>query len=121
VLRDIEWLLNTKSRLDFEGLGEFGETETSILNLGMPDPAGKIADAAHIAQLERDLETALMRFEPRIVPDTLSVKAVRGAGERPGSPNVIAFEISGELWASPINEQLHLKTEFDLETGKCRL
>ena len=121
VLRDIEWLLNTKSRLADEGLGEFGETETSILNLGMPDPAGKIADAAHIAELERDLETALLRFEPRIVPDTLAVKAVRGGGERAGSPNVLAFEISGELWASPINEQLHLKTEFDLETGKCRL
>jgi type VI secretion system protein ImpF len=122
VLRDIEWLLNTKSRLAHEGLAEFGETESSVLNLGMPDPAGKIADASQMAQLEKDLEVALLRFEPRIVPDTLSVKAIRAAGDRSGSsPNILSFEISGELWASPINEQLHLKTEFDLETGQCRL
>jgi type VI secretion system protein ImpF len=122
VLRDIEWLLNAKSRLEHEGLAEFPETEASVLNFGMPDPAGKITDRMTITQIEKNVAAALLRFEPRIIADSLVVKVIdtssRGATS---SPNVLAFSISGELWASPMNEQLHLKTEIDLETGKCRL
>ena len=122
VLRDIEWLLNAKSRLEQEGFAEFAEVEVSVLNLGMSDPAGKSTDKTTISLIEKNIATALLRFEPRIIPDSLVVKFIetpsRGATS---SPNVLAFSITGELWASPMNEQLHLKTEIDLETGKCRL
>ncbi|MBV8587783.1 MAG: GPW/gp25 family protein, partial [Verrucomicrobia bacterium] len=98
------------------------ETELSVLNFGMSDPAGKSTDKTTIGLIERNIATALLRFEPRIIPDSLVVKVIetssRGATS---SPNVLAFSITGELWASPMNEQLHLKTEIDLETGKCRL
>jgi type VI secretion system protein ImpF len=64
----------------------------------------------------------LLRFEPRINADSLMVKVVESpANEASASPNVLTFSITGELWASPMNEELHLKTEIDLETGKCRL
>jgi type VI secretion system protein ImpF len=122
VLRDIEWLLNAKSRLAHEGFADFPETEASVLNFGMPDPTGRSSGKATIAEIEKNIATALLRFEPRIVADSLVVKstepAARGATS---SPNIIAFSITGELWASPMNEELHLKTEIDLETGKCRL
>jgi type VI secretion system protein ImpF len=122
VLRDIEWLLNSKSRLEQEGFAEFPETEVSVLNFGMSDPAGKSSDKTTISLIEKNIATALLRFEPRIIPDSLVVKLIetssRGATS---SPNVLAFSITGELWASPMNEELHLKTEIDLETGKCRL
>lgn len=122
VLRDIEWLLNAKSRLAHEGFADFPETEASVLNFGMPDPAGKSTDRPTIAQIEKDIAAALLRFEPRIVADSLVVKAVdTSTREATPSPNVLTFSITGELWASPMNEELHLKTEIDLETGKCRL
>ena len=122
MLRDIEWLLNAKSRLEQEGFADFPETELSVLNFGMSDPAGKSTDKTTISLIERNIATALLRFEPRIIPDSLVVKLIetssRGAKF---SPNVLAFSITGELWASPMNEELHLKTEIDLETGKCRI
>jgi type VI secretion system protein ImpF len=36
-------------------------------------------------------------------------------------PSVLAFEIRADLWASPMPEQLYLKTQIDLETGQCVL
>jgi type VI secretion system protein ImpF len=122
VLRDIEWLLNAKSRLAHEGFADFPETETSVLNFGMPDPAGRSTDRQTIAQIEKDIAAALLRFEPRIIADSLVVKLIEtSTSQAPSSPNLLAFSITGELWASPMNEELHLKTEIDLETGKCRL
>jgi type VI secretion system protein ImpF len=122
VLRDIEWLLNAKSRLAHEGFADFPETEVSVLNFGMQDPAGKSTDKTTINLIEKNIATALLRFEPRIIADSLVVKLIE-TSSRPAasSPNVLAFSITGELWASPMNEELHLKTEIDLETGKCRL
>jgi type VI secretion system protein ImpF len=122
VLRDIEWLLNAKSRLAHEGFADFPETEASVLNFGMPDPTGRGSGSATIAQIEKNIATALLRFEPRIVADSLVVKSTETVSRGgTSSPNVIAFSIAGELWTSPMNEELHLKTEIDLETGKCRL
>jgi type VI secretion system protein ImpF len=122
VLRDIEWLLNAKSRLALEGFADFPQTEASVLNFGMPDPAGRSTGNATIAEIEKNITTALLRFEPRIVADTLVVKSMENPSRTlSASPNVLAFSITGELWATPMNEELHLKTEIDLETGKCRL
>lgn len=122
VLRDIEWLLNAKSRLAHEGFADFPETENSVLNFGMPDPAGRSTDRPTIGQIEKDIAAALLRFEPRIIADSLAVNVVESpTNEASASPNVLTFSITGELWASPMNEELHLKTEIDLETGKCRL
>jgi type VI secretion system lysozyme-related protein len=121
VLRDIEWLLNAKSRLAHEGFADFPEAEVSVLNFGMSDPAGKSTDRATISLIEKNIATALLRFEPRIIPDSLVVKLIETSSRAAtSSPNVLAFSITGELWASPMNEELHLKTEIDLETGKCR-
>jgi type VI secretion system protein ImpF len=121
VLRDIEWLLNAKSRLAHEGFADFPEAEVSVLNFGMSDPAGKSTDRTTISLIEKNIATALLRFEPRIVPDSLVVKLIETSSRAAtSSPNVLAFSITGELWASPMNEELHLKTEIDLETGKCR-
>src|SRR5215469_1603694 len=102
VLRDIEWLLNAKSRLEHEGLADFPETQGSVLNFGMPDPAGKGTDRPTIAQIEKDIAAALLRFEPRIIADSLVVKLVETpTSETSASPNVLTFSITGELWASP--------------------
>ena len=92
VLRDIEWLLNAKSRLEGEGFADFPQTEASVLNFGMPDPAGKSTDRPTIAQIEKNITEALLRFEPRIIADSLVVKLVEtSTHEATPSPNVLAF------------------------------
>jgi type VI secretion system protein ImpF len=117
VLRDIAWLMNSKAHLESEDITSFGEVARSVLNFGVPDLCGQLAGGVDLASIEGRFLEAIKAFEPRIIPETLTIKAVRG-GETLG-PNMLAFEIRGDLWASPVPEQLHIKTHIDMETGQC--
>ena len=118
-LRDLRWLLNTKCHQPDEGLGEFSEVERSVFNFGMPDPAGRSVRDVDIVEIERQIRDAILRFEPRILPETLRVKAMAAHERARTVPNTVGFEIRGTLWASPLPELFHVKTEIDLENGEC--
>lgn len=118
VLRDLRWLLNASAHIPGE-LDDFGEVSRSVLNYGSVDLSGRMVSSLGLAELERNLTAAIRAFEPRILPDTVKIKALVGATV--GSPNTIALEIRGELWATPHPEELYIKTEIDLDTGVCKL
>jgi type VI secretion system protein ImpF len=114
VLRDMEWLLNASAHIPEEGgeglrLADFPEARRSVLNFGARQLCGLIAP--DMARLEVELSEAIQLFEPRILKNTLTIKATM---ER----NVIALDIRGELWATPIPEQLFIRTRIDTETGQ---
>ena len=92
----------------------------SAINYGLPDLSGKTASGLDIAEVERRLRQAIWDFEPRILRDTVEIKAIAAETES-GSPNQIVFEVSGELWGQPLPERLYLKTELDLEIGEIRV
>jgi len=117
VLRDLSWLLNTPCHSPGEPIFEFPEAKTSVLNYGKPDFTGKTASTVNPHQLEVDIARAIRLYEPRILPDSISVQAV--PENNSSSPNRIAFEIRGLLWANPLPEEFHLQTTVDLETGQC--
>lgn len=119
VLRDLRWLLNASAHLDEEDWNEFGEVRKSVLNYGTNDFCGQLASSLDLAAVEHEMIEAIKVFEPRIIANTLTVKAI-GETEKFG-PNIIAFEIRADLWASPMPEQLYIKTQIDLETGQCVL
>jgi type VI secretion system protein ImpF len=119
VLRDLRWLLNASAHLAEEDSLQFGEVRRSVLNYGVSDLCGQMASSLEIAAVEQELFEAIKFFEPRIIPGTLSVRAV-GDFEKIG-PNCLGFEIRGELWASPMPEQLYIRTQIDLDTGECLL
>jgi type VI secretion system protein ImpF len=68
----------------------------------------------HMEELERQLAAAVRLFEPRIINQTLTVKATV---ER----HLVTIEMNGELWANPVSEKLFIKTSIDLENGQCSL
>jgi type VI secretion system protein ImpF len=74
----------------------------------------------NLPELERTLKDAILRFEPRILPHTLSVRGI-AATEPLTHHNVVSFEIKGELWAQPYPLELLLKTDVDLESGEMRI
>lgn len=119
VLRDMRWLFNTSSRLASEDLAEFPEVASSVLSYGIRDLCGRIKTSVDIAELERELTSAMNAFEPRIIPGSLRIKAIQD--NTGGSPSVLSFEINAELWANPVPEHLFIKTEIDLETGHCHV
>lgn len=117
VLRDLRWLLNSPSHVEKDGLEEFPEVVRSVLNYGTPDLCGKTASTLDPLELERQITESITRFEPRIMPGSLSVKVIPQVSK--ASPNMIGFEIRGVMWANPLPEQFLLETTLDLETGKC--
>jgi type VI secretion system protein ImpF len=115
VLRDLIWLLNAKAHTAEDGLEDFAEAARSVLNFGTRDLCGLISSSMDLRTLEQEIAEALRRLEPRINPGSLTVTAVSGAQR---FANGIAIEIRGDLWAYPVPEQLHIRTEIDLDTGK---
>lgn len=119
VLRDLGWLMNAKAGLDEDVLADFPEVSRSVLNYGTRDFCGATASSVNAAEVEQEIREAIELFEPRIIPSTLTVRAIQtreGAGL-----NLLAFEIRAEVWAVPFPEQVFIRTELDLETGKYEL
>jgi type VI secretion system protein ImpF len=115
VLRDVAWLLNTTNLVESDLSERYPYVAQSVVNYGLPDLAGLTATAVDVAELESLVRQAVMDFEPRILRNTLEVKA--HAGDEMNH-NALVFEIRGELWAQPVPLELFLKTEIDLESGE---
>jgi type VI secretion system protein ImpF len=88
-----------------------------VLNFGFSDIAGKTAAGIDIARIEERLRETIRAFEPRILPGSLRVRAIR-SGEITGQHNTVAFIVEGDLHAQPVPERLYLRTELDLEAGQ---
>jgi type VI secretion system protein ImpF len=116
VMRDLQWLLNTCDLASVQDLDSYPEVGQSVLNFGLPDLAGHNVSGLDVLSLERELRRAILRFEPRIMRQSLVIRAV--VDESHMSHNAIRFDIEGELWGQPMPQQLYLKTEVDLESGE---
>lgn len=121
VLRDLVWLLNAASPPSWDEVNEFPLVAKSVLNYGMPDMTGRTAGNVSRSELERAVRTSVFNFEPRVMHDTLKVKAVKLKRAERESENAIGFEISGDLCPLPMPEALFVRTSLDLETGRCTL
>lgn len=119
VLRDLTWLLNTPCRTPDDEIHDFPLVARSVLNYGLPSMAGMTASSARAARLEAGIREAVEAFEPRVVPGTLHVRV--GAAEDHAAHRSLIFEISGEVCPLPVPEAMYVRTEVDLETGKCEL
>ena len=117
VLRDLGWLLNATCLLDETHRRSYPWLVQSVLNFGLPPLAGQLASRIDVPLMERTLRQALLRFEPRLVEETLTVRALEAASVLE-THNIIEFEIRGHLWAQPVPLELLLHTDIDLETGR---
>ena len=119
VLRDLGWLLNAVQPMP--GLAQsFPQIAGSVLNYGLPPMSGQMASRIDISLLERTIKEAILQFEPRVMEDSLVVKAL-DASSMLDTHNVIEFEISGFMWAQPVPLELLLRTQVDLEAGQIQV
>lgn len=120
VKRDLTWLFNAQNMCMDEELEEnYSNVASSVLNYGMPDLTGRTASSINIYQLEKALKQIILRFEPRIIPNTLKVKLHEDKTMM--NHNALAFEIDGNIWSDPIPIHLHLMTQMDLENGNIEV
>jgi type VI secretion system protein ImpF len=120
VLRDLSWLFNTTNFASDADLSGYPLVAQSTVNYGLAPLSGKLVSSLDLSRLERILKDALVRFEPRILPRTLSVQTV-ALNEHDAHHNIVSFEIKGELWGHPYPLELLLKTDVDLESGEIRI
>jgi type VI secretion system protein ImpF len=110
VLRDMAWLFNPTT---------LARARRSVINYGLPALSGQTASTLEVPDLERAIRQAILDFEPRILPETLQVRALET--DAMDHHNVIGVQITGQLWAEPVPLELLLRTEIDLETGQVEV
>lgn len=116
--RDLAALLNATGLGVIQDLSDFPNAQRSTLNFGMPDMSGKTASSVDIRDLERLLAKTIREFEPRLLPESLSIK---GVVTDQMNHNVMTLTIEAELWSQPLPQKLLLRTELDLETGELEV
>ncbi|HET9934230.1 MAG TPA: type VI secretion system baseplate subunit TssE, partial [Polyangiaceae bacterium] len=109
VRRDLSWLLNNTHLATVQDLDPYPHVEQSTLNYGMPDLAGKTASTVDNAALEKAIRRAIWEFEPRLLKESVRVKAV--VNEKQMNHNALCFTIEAELWAQPLPLRLFLRTD----------
>jgi type VI secretion system protein ImpF len=120
VLRDLSWLLNSVRFGASEDLSGCPFVENSVLNYGVPAFAGDSITHIGIAETEDAIREAILRFEPRLLRNTVKVRLLEESLSE-DSHNCIALEIEAELWCQPVPLQMYMKTELDLEIGAVRI
>ena len=120
VLRDLAALMNAICLGAGDDLSAYPEVERSVLNYGMPAFAGETASTLDVHDLEEGIRSAILRFEPRVLPNSLLVEAM-ATDNGLGWHNVVSVRISAQVWAQPVPLELLLRTEVALETGQVAL
>ena len=122
VLRDLSWLLNTEYLEAAYSLDGFPEVRSSVLNYGIPSIVGlTITDLTDTMRggLAKTLRDAIVRFEPRLDPDSIVVRTHADKEQMDG--RTLTFEIEAELIAEPAPLRLLLTSIVDLENGQATL
>jgi type VI secretion system protein ImpF len=119
VLRDLAWLFNSVQPLGAQA-EPYPGVAVSVLNYGLPALSGQLASSVDVSVLARAIRDAILRFEPRILADTLQVVALE-AGSVLDTHNVIVFEIRGHIWSQPVPLEILLRTQLDLEAGQVEV
>ncbi len=119
VLRDLAWLFNASRMPEDSDIERYPFAARSTINFGLPPLAGVTARSLDVDGLEFILRQVIVDFEPRILRNSLRVRA--SFTEERMSHNALTFEIEGELWGQPMPIQLYWKTEIDLESGQVKV
>jgi type VI secretion system protein ImpF len=116
--RDLEALLNTIALESSEDLSAYERVRTSILNYGLPDIAHRSIDEANVNDIETEIKTALLNYEPRLAPD--SIHAVRDTSVSVEELK-IRFMVRADLYCEPVNVPVEFVADIELDSGAVQI
>ncbi|MDG2471339.1 MAG: type VI secretion system baseplate subunit TssE [Pirellulaceae bacterium] len=116
ILRDLALLLNCDNMETVADLSHFPDVKNSVLNFGIPSFSGSTSSSTKNDAMVADVKEAILKFEPRIIPNSLAIQSVPGENSGQGE-NTFALQIEGKIWAQPFPLEFLLRSELDLETG----
>jgi len=118
VERDVEALMNHVALDATLALDDFPYVQASILNFGIPDIASLSMQKLDSSGLERKLETALRRYEPRLVGDTLRI-----ARDETLAPETLQlrYVIDSDLTCYPLDAAIEFVADIDAGDGAATI
>jgi type VI secretion system protein ImpF len=113
VRRELAWLLNSTNLGAVIDLEPYPHVQTSVLNYGVPDFAGKALDGRIVQQRARDIRNAVRTFEPRMDPDSVMVEV----SDRMEREQAITFVIHGDVRSAVRAIPVKFRTDVELDTA----
>jgi type VI secretion system protein ImpF len=118
ILRDLEWLLETKNLGQIEDLTAFPNVQRSVINYGWLDMTGFGGGPHSAEQIKAALTQAIRNYEPRIALKSVDLQIVERS--RRGH-SALVLTIVGDLFAEPAPLHVVLRSEIDSETGTVKV
>lgn len=115
VLRDLEWLLNTRRSVN-RGVVLTPEVATSVYNYGLPDMSSMETTLEAHRELARNVEETIALFEPRLSNVRARLKEVGDGGKQE-----LHIVIEATLEMDPSPERIAFDTRIDVSTGRFTL
>jgi len=113
--RDLEWLLNTRQRVD-RPPEWCQEVARSLFDYGIPDlSAFSVSSDRDLSRLLGLIETSLEIFEPRLKNVVVSIEA-----SAPGT-RALRFQIDAMLMLEPAPERILFDTTLELTSGEYKV
>jgi len=117
VKRDLAWLLNTTqfgARGELEG---YPQVQTSVLNYGVPDLAGRSLHSRTILDRAREIRNAIRVLETRLEPESLVVEPLASKDK----PNAVVFLIHAEISSTLRPVPVQFRTELEADTAAVKV
>jgi type VI secretion system protein ImpF len=121
VLRDLNWLLNCTNIEKQLSLQNFPQARNSVINFGIPPLAGARFTESDLDVVAANIQRSLACFEPRILPGSLKVSAIRDKDSDVYRYNHARFRIEVSYWFEPYPIDMVVRAHWDMETGGVEL
>ena len=121
VQRDLAYLLNTTNAEDLIDRARHADAASSTINFGVPPLAGSYLSERRWADIERIIRRAIQDYEPRLIPETVTVVPLMKEGGAAGDYNVLLFEIRALIHLRPYPLAFTVQSAVDLETNRMRV
>ena len=118
VQRDLAFLLNTTNAEDLIDRERHAEAAASTLNFGVPPLAGSYLSQRKWVDIERIIRRAVQDYEPRLIPETVSVVPLMKEDGAAEEYHVLLFEIRGQIHLRPYPLEFMVQSAVDLETNR---
>lgn len=112
IRRELAWLLNTTNLEAVYDLTPYPHVQSSVLNYGLSDLAGKPLTRRAVLNRAREIRKAIRQYEPRLAEETLSVEPAESSDR----PNTVTFIIRADITAAAQAIPVKFRTEMDPET-----
>jgi type VI secretion system protein ImpF len=115
VRRDLEAMLNTRQESPGD-LSSYPELERSLLAYGLPDfTTFSLQSETDRARMQEAIETAIRRFEPRIMEAVVIVDAPEQRNQQ------LAFRVEGYLRVDPVPAPVSFDAVLQLSTQQYQI